>query len=86
LLDFALISELAYFDAVESFNPMSDVDRGGHQPATLQNAIDLLFPQFDFQIVNPVVSYHGPQYIEMHSNAMNLTVLAIRGDNTLVIV
>jgi len=66
LLDFALLSEMAYFDG--------DYD-------SMKELTSILFPHGEFNDINSTVWYEteGPTFIELPSSSLNITVIAIRG-------
>lgn len=66
-VDFAILSELAYFDE-------DDAETG-----KIQNIVDLIFPDLDFQATLSERKVSGPMYLEVTSSKLNLTVISIRG-------
>lgn len=68
LLDFALLSELAYFQ-VSSMN----------EKLRFRELLDIIFPSYNFEIISNNVDYQGPAYLEFRSNILNTTVISIRG-------
>ena len=73
LFDFALLSEVAYFD-----------ERQGNQ---VQQLVSTLFPGADFKVrldgrsrdLLPIAQGGRPMYVELTSETLGVTVLAIRG-------
>lgn len=83
LFDFALFSELAYYDSSSCTEQAQEVEQ--HSRPSIQKAVDLFFPNMGFEIRHKAGkdSKHGrsdgPQYIEARSEKLNLTVIAVRG-------
>jgi lipase ATG15 len=66
-VDFSILSELAYFDE----------DDG--KVGKIQNMVDSIFPDLDFQATLSERKSSGPMYLEITSLKLNLTVISIRG-------
>ena len=74
IFDFALLSEIAYFDeggVEENINGVSNV----------QHIVDTVFPNDDFIATSshPDKSGVGPRYVEFSSKMHDMTILAVRG-------
>jgi hypothetical protein len=81
ILDFAILSELSYFD-----EPQLTANHSDH--VTVQQMLDDLFPDLDFVQIKPttrdeqnISSFEGahPIYLEVASEKLGLTVVAVRG-------
>lgn len=66
-VDFGILSELAYFDEDEE------------EVGKIQNMVDLIFPDLDFQATLSQRKISGPMFLEVTSTKLNLTVISIRG-------
>lgn len=88
LLDFALLSEIAYFnddDQCQSKSPSTSPSSTLHNalPATSseckQNIVDTVMPGLGF-VVRPSASENsGPNFLEVTSEKLNVTIISIRG-------
>lgn len=89
ILDFAILSELSYFDDPYESNNITSSPTGPTSP-TIQSMLDELFPDLDFlQIKPPNTSVHQhersgfegahPMYLEVKSDMLGLTIVAVRG-------
>ncbi len=70
VLDFALLSQVAYFDAADG-------------QAQIQHIVDTLFPNDDFVASSTHIQRDkataGPRFVEISSKSKQITVLAVRG-------
>jgi hypothetical protein len=84
ILDFAILSELSYFDEPQFTTSTNQSDH-----VTMQNMLDELFPDLDLVHIKPAEkgedqktgSFEGahPIYLEVTSERLGLTVVAVRG-------
>jgi hypothetical protein len=84
ILDFAILSELSYFDEPQFTTSTNQSDH-----VTMQNMLDELFPDLDLVHIKPAEkgedqktgTFEGahPIYLEVTSERLGLTVVAVRG-------
>ena len=83
VLDFALLSQVAYFEDENHSLHGDGLDEipSGARTFRVQQIVDALFPHDDFvaTLSHANSSDVGPRFVEVHSDKLNLTIVAVRG-------